>query len=110
MRGEEVARAGAELIDEKGAAGTQHAVRRGGDRWPDTRRQGRERQARQDIVGPLEPVRRDDRLDIRRTPADRAEAAVAAILFQIADDIRKDERPFGKEGVGPVRIRWYPVH
>src|SRR3546814_15514214 len=41
----------------------------------------------QDIVGPLEPVRRDDRLDIRRRPVDRDEAAVADILFQIVDEL-----------------------
>src|SRR3546814_4512669 len=80
MRRKEIARAGTELIDEESAARAQHAVRRGGDRRADAGGQGREGQARQDIVGLFEAVRADDLLDIGRRAVDSAEAAVANIL------------------------------
>src|SRR3546814_20562626 len=60
MRREEIARAGAELIDEKGATGAQDAVRRRGDRRADSRGERRKRQAREDIVGVPETVRPGD--------------------------------------------------
>src|SRR3546814_72848 len=87
MRREEIARAGAELIDEKGATGAQDAVRRRGDRRADSRGERRKRQAREDIVGLLETVRRDDLFDVGGRSVDGDEAAVADVLPQIVDEI-----------------------
>src|SRR5690606_532463 len=64
MPREEIAGAGAELIDEEGAAGAQHAVRRSGNRGTHARGQGREGQAREDIISLFEAMRADDFLDV----------------------------------------------
>src|SRR3546814_14117994 len=109
----ERAREGTELTDEESAAGAQEAGRSGGDRRADAGGQGREGQARQDIVGLFEAVRADDLLDIGRRAVDSDEAAVANILPKIVDEIlvgvdrdRPEERRVGKECVSTCRSRW----
>jgi cardiolipin synthase len=87
MRGEKIAGARAELIDQKRAAGTQHAVRRSCDSGADARGKRREGQARQDIVGMLKAMRTHDFFDVGRRSVNRDEATVANILAQIVDEI-----------------------
>ena len=85
MGGQEIARAGAELIDEEGAAGAQHAVRRRCNRRADTRRQCRERQAGQHVVGMVEAMRADNLLDVGGAAEHGMEAPVGDRLFQVVD-------------------------
>ena len=54
----EIARLGLELIDQEGAAGAERRVGLRGDPRADARRQGREGQAGEDIVGMLESRKR----------------------------------------------------
>src|SRR3546814_9410370 len=58
MRREEIARAGAELIDEKGATGAQDAVRRRGDRRADSRGERRKRQSSEEHTYELQSLMR----------------------------------------------------
>ena len=82
MRGDEVAHLGAELIDQKRPAGADHARRRRADRLADARRQGREGQARNDIIGMGEALLGDDLFDIGGRSMDRDQPRIVDLLVR----------------------------
>jgi hypothetical protein len=83
----EVAGAGAELVDEEGAAGAEGLGGVFRNHRAEIVRQRRKRQAGQDIVGIFEAELRDDLVHIGGRPVHRDEAAVADGFAQIDDEI-----------------------
>ena len=71
MRRDEVAHLGAELVDQEGAARADRPRRSPRRSLADARRQGREGQARQDVIGMVEAAIGDDLLDVGGRAGDR---------------------------------------
>ena len=79
MRGDEVAHLGAELIDQEGAAVADRPAGRRADLFADAGRQGREGQARQNIIGMIEAMLGDDLFDVGGRPMDGDEPVVVDV-------------------------------
>src|SRR5688500_3609279 len=85
---DEVAHLGRELVDEEGAAGPERLGSLLGDLRPDPRRQGREGQAGEDVIGMLEAEIAHDLAHIRGRPGDGAKPGIADLRGQIGGEIR----------------------
>ena len=100
---DDVPHARAELIDQEGAAGLEHRLRRRRDLGADAGRQRREGQARNRIVRLLETEIGDDLANVDGGAIDDLEARVGngalEIVAEIAVGIDRDQRRIGREAI-----------